>query len=124
MAFGDQQGFIQVLAATTNGFLGNQTFGISTGTSNCVGTSGEKAARIFVEANREVLAKDISRGSGETIGTLTWIVGCADSHAVGATLQKNFDAIFPSESVSNEAVTAAILSTLKGEKSLACQNLG
>ncbi|HEX7488834.1 MAG TPA: DUF3015 family protein [Anaeromyxobacteraceae bacterium] len=124
MAFGDQQGFIQVLAATTNGFFGTQTFGITSGTSNCQGTSGAQATRIFVEANREALAKDVSRGSGETIGTLTWILGCSDSQAVGATLQKNFSAVFPSETVSNEAVTATILKTLKDEKMLACQNVG
>jgi len=124
MAFGDQQGFVQVLAATTNGLFGTQTFGISTGTSNCHGLSGSQASRVFIEGNREALAKDISRGSGETIGTLTWIAGCNDSHAVGATLQKSFKAIFPDEKVSNDAVTATILQTLKSEKKLACQNVG
>ena len=124
MAFGDQQGLIQVLAATTNSFFGTQTFGITSGTSNCQGTSGAQATRIFIEANREALAKDVSRGSGETIGTLTWILGCTDSQAVGATLQKNFSVVFPSETVSNEAVTATILKTLKDEKMLACQNVG
>jgi hypothetical protein len=125
MAFGDQQGFVQVIAATTNGIFGNQTFGITTGTSNCQGLSGgAQASKVFVEANREALAKDISRGSGETIGTLTWIAGCNDSHAVGATLQKQFKAIFPDETVSNDAVTATILQTLKGDPALACQNIG
>jgi hypothetical protein len=124
LAFGDTPGFVQVLAATTNGTFGNQTFGISTGTSNCSGLSGAQATKVFIEANREALAKDISRGSGETIGTLTWITGCSDSRAVGATLQKNFPAIFPNESVSNDAVTAAILEKLKSDKTLACQNIG
>jgi hypothetical protein len=124
MAFGDQQGAIQILAATTNGLFGTQTFGITTGTSNCQGLSGGAAAsKVFVEANREALAKDISRGSGETIGTLTWIAGCNDSRAVGVTLQKNFKAIFPDEAVSNEKVTAAILRTLSEDKALSCQNL-
>ncbi|GEJ58973.1 DUF3015 family protein [Anaeromyxobacter diazotrophicus] len=124
MAFGDQQGAIQILAATTNGTFGNQTFGITTGTSNCSGLSGAQATRLFIEVNREALAKDISRGSGETIGTLTWLNGCTDSNSVGATLQKNFSAIFPSESVSTDAVTEAVIKTLKDEKMLACQNLG
>jgi hypothetical protein len=125
MAFGDQQGAIQILAATTNGFFGNQTFGITSGTSNCQGMSGgAQASKVFVEANREALAKDISRGSGETIGALTWITGCNDSRLVGATLQKEFKAIFPDEAVSNEAVTATILKALKSEPSLTCQNIG
>ncbi len=124
MAFGDQPGAIQILAATTNGTFGNQTFGITTGTSNCGGLSGAQATKVFIEANREALAKDISRGSGETIGTLTWITGCNDSRSVGASLQKNFTAIFPSENTSNDAVTAAILQALKTDKTLACQNIG
>jgi Protein of unknown function (DUF3015) len=123
MAFGDQQGAIQILAATTNSLFGTQTFGITTGTSNCSGLSGGQATRIFIEANREALAKDISRGSGETIGTLTWLNGCTDSKSVGATLQKNFSAIFPSENVSSDAVSEAVIKTLKDEKTLACQNL-
>jgi hypothetical protein len=123
LAFGDQQGAIQILAATLNA-TGVQTFGITTGTSNCSGLSGGQATRIFIEANREALAKDVSRGSGETIGTLTWLNGCADSKAVGATLQKNFSVIFPSENVSTDAVTEAVIKTLKDEKMLACQNLG
>jgi hypothetical protein len=124
MAFGDQQGGIQILAATTNSLFGTQTFGITTGTSNCHGLSGAQASRVFIEGNREALAKDISRGSGETIGTLTWIAGCNDSHAVGATLQKSFKAIFPDEKVSNDAVTASVLQTLKSDKRLGCQNIG
>jgi hypothetical protein len=124
LAFGNQQGAIQILAATTNSLFGTQTFGITSGTSNCSGLSGAQATRLFIEANREALAKDISRGSGETIGTLTWLNGCTDSRAVGATLQKSFPVIFPSENVSTDAVTDAVLKTLKDEKMLACQNLG
>ncbi|MFN7453535.1 MAG: DUF3015 family protein, partial [Pseudobdellovibrionaceae bacterium] len=32
--FGNEKGFSQIFAATTNGTVGNQTFGISSGTSN------------------------------------------------------------------------------------------
>ena len=123
LAFGDQQGGIQILAATLNA-TGIQTFGITTGTSNCSGISGGQATRIFIEANREALAKDVSRGSGETIGTLTWLNGCTDSRSVGVALQKNFSVIFPSEDVSTDAVTAAVIKTLTDDKMLACQNLG
>src|SRR5256885_13892242 len=68
MIFGDQKGMIQVLAATTNGTVGSQTFGITSGTSNC-GEAGfsSSATRTFIEGNREALAKDAARGSGETI---------------------------------------------------------
>ena len=39
MIFGNQAGFMQVFAATTNGTSGSQTFGITTGTLNCGGGS-------------------------------------------------------------------------------------
>ncbi len=125
MLFNDDKGLVQVLAATTNGFFGTQTFGISTGTSNCAETAaGTKAAQIFIEANREALAKDMSRGSGETIVNLSSIAGCANPVAVGAALQKNFKAIFPDENVSNESVVSSTLNTLKSDKALACSHVG
>src|SRR3954469_775685 len=65
MVFGDQKGSIQILAATTNSTFGSQTFGITSGTSNCVDSGpGTSGARIFIEGNREALAKDAARGSG------------------------------------------------------------
>jgi hypothetical protein len=123
LVFGNDPGLVQVLAATTNGTFGSQTFGISTGTSNCGASKGSKGAAIFIEANREALAKDISRGNGETIVTLTHITGCNDAKAVGATLQRSFASIYPSAAVSDEKVTESILATLKGQPALACGNI-
>jgi hypothetical protein len=74
----------------------------------------------FVEANREVLAKDISRGTGEAIGALAVINSCSDSSKVGAALQANFSTIFPSEKATDEQVTAAILETLHADAALGC----
>jgi hypothetical protein len=121
MAFGDQRGGIQILASTTNGILGNQTFGITFGTSNCGPSLFAQGTRNFVDANREVLAKDIARGEGEAIGALTVINACADSRAVGAALQARFGAIFPSEEATNEHVTRSILETLAAPE-LRCGN--
>ncbi len=74
----------------------------------------------FVEANREVLAKDISRGTGEAIGALAVINACQDSSKVGAALQKNFGTIFPSENATSDQVTEAILKTLHEDPSVGC----
>ncbi len=120
MAFGDQQGAIQIFASTTNGLFGTQTFGITTGTSNCGPGLLAMGTKNFVDANREAVAKDISRGEGEAIGALTWMNGCRDSTQVGATLQRNFGRIFPSESASNEDVANAILDVLRTDKDLGC----
>ena len=125
LIFGNQKGAVQIFAATTNGTFGNQTFGITTGTLNCGDTIvGNSSAKVFIETNREALAKDISRGQGETVKNLATLAGCSDAGAVGATLQKNFSAIFPSEKVGDAQVADSILSTLKTEKALGCAKLG
>jgi hypothetical protein len=120
MAFGDQQGGLQIVAATLNAILWNQTFGITFGTLNCGPSLLAQGTRNFVEANREALAKDVARGEGEAIGALTVINRCADSRAVGAALQARFGAIFPSEQATDAEVTAAILETLLADPALGC----
>jgi hypothetical protein len=120
LVFGNQEGAVQILAATTNGTFGSQTFGITTGTSNCGPGLVAMGTKNFVEANREVLAKDISRGEGEAIGALTVINQCQDSRAVGAALQRSFSSIFPSESATSDQVTDAILQTLRSDAALGC----
>ena len=120
MAFGNQPGALQIVAATLNGILGNQTFGITFGTLNCGTGLFAQGTRNFVEANREALAKDVARGGGETVGALTVINRCADSHAVGAALQASFGRIFPSADASDEQVTNAILETLRSDPGLGC----
>jgi hypothetical protein len=125
MLFNDDKGLIQVLAATTNGTFYSQTFGITTGTSNCEDTAGgEESAKAFIETNREAFAKDVARGSGETITTLTTLSGCADSAAVGAALQRNFSAIFPSSTAKDTQVSKSAVDTLRGRPELSCRLLG
>jgi hypothetical protein len=124
MIFGDQKGSIQILAATTNGTFGSQTFGITSGTSNCVEGSGPQGARNFIEGNREALAKDAARGSGETITTLSAIAGCKDAQAVGVALQKRFAELFPGEKTPVEQVSQNVLKELRSDSSLACRKIG
>ncbi len=125
VVLGNQKGFAQVLAATLNGIVGNQTFGITSGTLNCGEAATTKmGAKSFIETNREALAKDISRGQGETVKNLATLAGCTDASAVGAKLQKSFSAIFPAASTPNEQVSETIISTLQSDKSLGCAKLG
>jgi Protein of unknown function (DUF3015) len=120
MAFGSQPGAVQILAATTNGLFGTQTFGITSGTSNCGPGMMAQGTKNLVEANRLALAKEAARGEGDTIGALSVINACADSHAVGAALQRDFSSIFSSEQASNDEVTRAILKTLQADPALGC----
>jgi hypothetical protein len=124
LIFEPNSGFTQVLAATTNGFSGNQTFGITSGTSNCAGTAGGTAgAKAFVETNRVALAKDIARGQGETIVSLSKLAGCQNAQAVGVSLQRSFQQIFPDASVSDQQVSQSVVEALTKDAALMCGNL-
>jgi hypothetical protein len=124
LIFDADSGFTQIFAATTNGTLGNQTFGITSGTSNCADSSGGSAsAKAFVETNRVALAKDIARGQGETIDSLTVLAGCRASSAVGSSLQRRFDQIFSDVAASDSAVGDSVIAALRADASLACSAL-
>lgn len=95
---------IQVVEATTNGTLGNQTFGITSGTSEC--TQPKNVVRNdrlneFVQANLDALARDISAGKGEVLSTVAELMGvpAARRDAFNANLQAHFQQIFPSAGV-------------------------
>jgi Protein of unknown function (DUF3015) len=124
MVIGAKPGIVQIFAATTNGTFGTQTFGITSGTSNC-GTSGGATAstKNFVETNRAVVAKDIARGQGETIATLSSLAGCRDTRSVGSSLQKNFKRIFPDPAIGDREVATNVVSALKSDESLSCRKL-
>jgi hypothetical protein len=124
LIFEPNSGFTQIFAATTNGTFGSQTFGISSGTSNCSDTAGGSAsAKAFVETNRTALAKDVARGQGETIESLTRLGGCTDARAVGASLQRNFDKVFPSAAMSDSDVGSSVVDALRSDGALACHSL-
>lgn len=84
IVFGGDAGMIQVLAATTNGTSASQTFGITSGTSNCtdggaVAKADEKKA--FVEVNYAQLSRDAAKGGGEYLAAFATLMGCkVDSH--------------------------------------------
>ena len=104
----------QVLGATTNAISGNQTFGMTSGTSNCELEGGGmvKAQNVFIEANRVSLANDIARGGGETLTSLTRMYGCEGAE-VAPKLQQNYETIFSSETTSASEINARINSVLE-----------
>jgi hypothetical protein len=125
LIFSPGTGFTQIFAATTNGSSANQTFGITSGTSNCdTGPTNTASAKVFVVANRGALAKDIARGKGTTLAGLSEAAGCADAKAVGAKLRKNFKRIFPNAQVADAAVSDSVVEVLKSDATLSCSNLG
>jgi len=103
--------FGQSLAVTTNGTFGNQTFGITSGTSGCtqdgVVSSNWKTA-MFIDGNRDRLARDMSVGSGETLDSLAHLIGvrAEDRAAFNRAVQENVSLIFPAGSTTEQAVVA------------------
>ncbi len=84
----------QVLAATTNG-TGTQTFGISSGSSNCV-TATQQTAKIknFIEANYESLITDMAKGNGDSVNTLSAMYGC-DQNQFADAMKSNYTKLTP-----------------------------
>lgn len=96
-----------ILANTTNNSLGSQTFGISSGTAGCSHSSTVKkyaAVSTFMTANVDKVAHDMSIGQGESLDTITALMGMSTEHkAVFAQLVKeNFAAIFPTSTTTSE----------------------
>lgn len=123
--FDNQKGVApQVLAVTTNGTSGNQTFGISSGTSGCsqdgVVRSAWKTAA-FIDANMNRLALDMSRGEGESLTALGSLMGVSpsDQPAFNSALQSNFNHVFSSSTVSSNEIALSVKNVLAADAQLA-----
>jgi hypothetical protein len=96
----------QTFAATTNGTFGNQTFGISSGTSECDRpssfTANEKLNK-FASDNMDNLAMDIARGQGEYLNTLAVLLEVPENERASfyTKLQTHFSDIYTSETVTH-----------------------
>jgi len=114
----------QVLAATTNGTSGNQTFAITFGTSGCTQNgvvSSTWRTAMFIQSNMTKLAKDVSVGEGETLNALASIIGVesADESAFRTVLKSNYSKIFSSSEVTSNDVVLSMKSLLEGSTQLA-----
>lgn len=98
-----------VLAATTNGSSGNQTFGMTSGTLGCEAANGPLAGvQTFMDNNMDQLAMDVAKGQGETLAALAEIIGveATDQTTFNTKLQASFDTMFSSEATSETAYQA------------------
>ncbi|MCA9754876.1 MAG: DUF3015 family protein [Candidatus Eisenbacteria bacterium] len=112
--FKEKDGLLSnVCAVTFNGFFGNQTFGITSGTLECSKpasfVSNEKLNK-FVRENMDNLAVDISKGNGEYLMTLAVLMDTPAEERDGlyAKLQANFSNIYTSDQVTHEDVLGNI----------------
>jgi hypothetical protein len=114
----------QVLAVTTNGTFGNQTFGITSGTSGCSqngAVRSEWKTAMFIDGNKERLAREMSVGNGEALDSLAHLIGIRDEHraSFNRVAQKNFGRIFPTGDASTEQVVAGLKQVLAADGELA-----
>ena len=113
-AIGEKQGLgWNLLGTFLNGLCGNQTFGMTSGTLEC-GTDNSivinEKLDAFVADNMDTLAVDIAVGGGESIDALVEIaqLNPAQLAPLAATLQAQFDTIYPDANVSHTHVVSTI----------------
>jgi hypothetical protein len=114
----------QILAATTNGTFGSQTFGITSGTSNCVSGGVVKAEReqaAFAEVNFQDLKANMAAGGGEFLSSFATLLGCEDSAKQGLAKmsQEKFEVIVPNTSTTPIQMLTAIKQQIKTSPTLA-----
>jgi hypothetical protein len=113
----------QVLAVTTNGTFGNQTFGITSGTSGCTQDGAVKSnwrTALFIDGNRDQLARDMAIGSGETLDSLAHLLGveAQDRAAFNRVTKDNMGRIFSSENMQTAQIIASLREVLAAERAL------
>ncbi len=121
LVFGSQKGPVQILAATLN-VTGMQTFGMTSGTSNCKAVFGRDATD-FIDANRMTLAKEMARGEGETLDSLAVIYRCQNTSAVSDALKSHYGEIFSNPDKHSAAINESIINVLRKDKSADCDIL-
>jgi len=107
-----------VLAATTNGSFGNNTFGMSSGTLGCnQNDTVTAAAGEFINKNMESVARDMSTGKGESLETLATLMGIekADRAEFFHVSQANFTSIYSRDNVTSSEVIAALKSVMQSD---------
>ena len=114
----------QVLAVTTNGTSGNQTFAITSGTSGCTqdGTvSSTWETAMFIDGNKNALARDTAAGQGETLDALAQLIGvdAQDKGAFARLTQENFVRIFPSNDVTAAEIQVSLREVVAANAQLA-----
>jgi len=94
----------QILAATTNGTSGNQTFGITSGTLGCDAggvVQASAAINMFAGANLDTLSRDMSVGQGESLASLAQLMGIKteDTSTFFTAARMNYGKIFSADDI-------------------------
>jgi hypothetical protein len=123
MLFEGQSGVApHVVAATTNGTSGNNTFGMTSGTNGCdtsqtIDYTGTSAV---VFHNMDRLSNDIAKGDGEILSTLAAVIGIEeqDVPVFKRVMHENFSSIYASSDVTSEQVVDSIIALMAKDEAL------
>lgn len=104
---------VQTMEATTNGLMGNQTFGISSGTSGCTNDGkfwAQEKVSVFAALNFENLAQDMAQGQGEHLASLATLMGIPASQqpAFFAMTQEKYASLMTAGETSPVALVKAL----------------
>ncbi len=110
-----------ILAATTNGTFGNQTFGMTFGTLGCDTSKAVVSTAMFLDTNMDNIARDMSRGEGENLETVAVLLGVElqDRETFRSVMRQNFAIIFPSAETTSDQALDAMLAVMKSDDTLA-----
>lgn len=122
MLFEGQSGTAtHVLALTTNGTSGNNTFGVTTGTNGC-SSSGSLSygGKNVVSSIMGEFSEDVARGEGDALDTVAVVYGVdvADRDQFAKVMHENFSVIFPNENVTADQMMVSIESLMKADSTL------
>ena len=113
-----------VLAATTNGTFGNQTFGMTSGTLGCKVDDAVTASaelKQFASANLDQLSLEMAAGEGEALTALASLYGieAQDRAAFYSLTKANYGAIIGSDEVTAGDVLASLQALMASDARLA-----
>src|SRR6185436_7247368 len=120
----DNTTLMQILAATTNGTFGSQTFGITSGTSNCTSGGVVKAEReqaAFAEVNFQDLKRNMASGGGEYLMSFSTLLDCEDAAkpVLFKLAQDKYEVIVPSEKTGPIDMVVALKAQIRADNRLA-----
>ena len=111
----------RILAATTNGLLANQLFGITFGTLGCSGTGTITAQAVtFTNENAETLARDMAVGQGESLNVLASLLNIKseDKARFFAVSKENFSEIYSADNQDAFQVLASLQTVMSQDEVL------
>lgn len=116
------QWYEHVLASLIN-FTASQTLAMVSGTLGCEDANGplKEDVALFFDRNLDQLARDFAVGEGESLATLSELIGIQeqDQSAFNLAMRNNFDLIISSEETSSGQAYMALIEVMREHKTLA-----